>query len=324
MTWRNGALMIAAITAACGGSKGSPVTLPQPTSATAENAEAPAVPAPAAAQARPSADLIPRKILFGNPERANVKISPDGKWLSWLAASNGVMNVWVAPVGELSAARAVTSDTTRPIYSYVWAYDGKHLLYVQDKGGDENWRLHAVDVAAGTVRDLVALDGARVEIYARSHRRPKEVVVGINDRDPKVFDVYRVNLATGKRTLVVKNEQNLAGFHFDLDGNVKLAETMRPDGTNVVLTRDAKNKKNPWKEHDLIGTEDVFTTAIMGFDKKGTAYYVRDSRGRDTSAIFRVDARTKAKTLIHEDAQVDLEEVLMHPTERTIQAVVKN
>ena len=110
------------------------------------------MPEPPVAVGHPKADLIPRSVLFGNPERAAVRISPDGKHLSWLAPKNGVLNVWVAPIGKLDQAKAVTSDTTRPIRIYFWAFTSKHLLYMQDVEGDENYHLFRVDLTDGKSR----------------------------------------------------------------------------------------------------------------------------------------------------------------------------
>jgi dipeptidyl aminopeptidase/acylaminoacyl peptidase len=322
MTRNMWAVLIAVAAAGCG-SKTSPPTVPGPALGGPEDppgADAPAAPV-AVAQGNPRSDLIPRQVLFGNPERAGVQISPDGKWLSWLAESQGVLNVWVAPIGKLDEARAVTADTTRPVYRYFWAFDGKHLLYLQDKAGDENWRLHAVDVATGTVRELVAVDGARVDVYAVPHRKPGQILVGINDRNPQVFDVHRVDLKSGARTLVVQNDQAFIGYQFDRDSNVRFAYRMQPDGSMAIDVHDPKNKKAPWKPYDTVGSEDVMTTGMLAFDKKGTAYYAYDSRGRDTAGLFRVDARSKKKTLVHEDPRVDVTRAMFHPTEGTLQAV---
>src|SRR5258708_27447393 len=98
-------------------------------------------------------DLIPRNILFGNPERTSPELSPDGTRLAWIAPDNGILNVWVAPLRvasdetvDWSAARVVTDDRDRGIRRFTWAHDGRHLLYMQDTGGDENWRLHDVNL----------------------------------------------------------------------------------------------------------------------------------------------------------------------------------
>jgi hypothetical protein len=101
-----------------------------------------------------SIPLIPRQILFGNPERAALRISPDGRHLSFLAPLNGVLNVWVAPVGEVGAAKPVTRDAGRGIHIYFWAYTGAHILYLQDREGDENWKVYVVDLASGASMDL--------------------------------------------------------------------------------------------------------------------------------------------------------------------------
>ncbi|MDA0974614.1 MAG: S9 family peptidase, partial [Planctomycetota bacterium] len=112
-----------------------------------------------AADGPDSVPLIPRATLFGNPDRAGVQISPDGTQVSWLAPVEGVLNVWVAPVGDLSAAKAVTEDTDRGVRQYFWMPNSTHLVYLQDRGGDENWRAYAVDLATGEELDLTPLDG---------------------------------------------------------------------------------------------------------------------------------------------------------------------
>src|SRR6476659_6850765 len=100
------------------------------------------------------APLIPRDVLFGNPKRAQARISHDGKWISFQAPLNGVLNIWVAPSDDIAKARAVTEEKVRPIPSYSWAYDNKHVLYIQDKNGDENFHLYETDVVNGETKDL--------------------------------------------------------------------------------------------------------------------------------------------------------------------------
>jgi Tol biopolymer transport system component len=97
-----------------------------------------------------TASLIPRQVLFGNPERISPRVSPDGKRLAWIAPNDGVLNVWVAPVERPEEAVVVTEDCDRGIRVFFWAHDGRHLLYLQDRGGDENWRLYAVDPSRGS------------------------------------------------------------------------------------------------------------------------------------------------------------------------------
>src|SRR5262249_36945531 len=147
-------------------------------------------------------ELIPRSVLFGNPERTSPRISPDGTRLAWIAPRDGVLNVWGAPIGGAdgvgwAAAQAITEDTDRGVRVFGWARDGRHVLYLQDVGGDENWRLYDVDLVSMARRDLTPLEGIHANIIATSKRRPHEVLVGINADNPQLHDVYRLDLVTG-------------------------------------------------------------------------------------------------------------------------------
>ena len=261
--------------------------------------------------------LVARGVLFGNPERANVQISPDGKTLSWLAPKDGVLNVWIAPVGKLDQARAVTSDTKRPVRLYLWAYTSKHLIYLQDAGGDENYHVFRVDVADGKATDLTPYPGARAGIAGLSEREPTTVVVQINDRKPEAMDLYKVDLLTGKRDLLVQNDEGLLGFTLDHKLRVRLATKKLPDGAAQILAPDGK----AWKVIDSIPFEDAETTSVVGFAPGDESIYVTESRGRDTAALVQVDLKSKKRTVLAEDARADAGEVIVHPTKHNLQAV---
>ncbi|MFN4219073.1 MAG: TolB family protein, partial [Candidatus Bipolaricaulia bacterium] len=141
--------------------------------------------------------IIPRKVLFGNPDKIQARLSPDGSHIAFLAPLNGVLNVWVAPRENPDAARPVTRDTGRGIRVFFWAYTSKHILYVQDRNGDENWRIYSVDLTADHTRDLTPLEGVQAHIYRVSYKLPTEILIGLNDRDPKLHDVYRLHIETG-------------------------------------------------------------------------------------------------------------------------------
>ena len=130
------------------------------------------------------AELIPRRVLFGNPERVSPRISPNGTSLAWIAPDNGVLNVWTAPVGaegvDWDSAKVATNDTDRGIRVFRWAHDGRHLLYLQDSGGDENWRLYDVDLHTMQRRDLTPFEGVQAQILATEKKHPTEVLVGLN------------------------------------------------------------------------------------------------------------------------------------------------
>jgi dipeptidyl aminopeptidase/acylaminoacyl peptidase len=311
--------------AACGGSKPAPQAPPAPPASPVAEAPAPAEPAAPAPEASPAGhpkdDLIARQVIFGNPERGGPQISPDGKQLAWLAPKDGVLNIWVAPVGKLDQAKAVTSDTKRPIRQYAWAFTSKHILYLQDTGGDENFHVFRVDIADGKATDLTPYDGARAQILGASPNQPTTLMVGTNDRDKKVFDVYKVDLLTGKRTLAAQNNDGFAGFELDHDLAVRIAEKKLPDGSTQLLTPETRAADTRWKLFDTIPFEDSDTTGLLDFAPGNKAVYMRDSRGRDTGALLQVDLATKKSVVLAEDTRADAGEVMVHPTRHNLQAV---
>src|SRR5262245_11038490 len=271
----------------------------------------------AVAQDDTKAPLIPRKLLFGNPDKAGAKISPDGKMLSWLAPRDGVMNVWVAPAGDLGKARPVTNDKKRGIRAYFWTFTGNHILYIQDVGGDENFHVYRVDLATDKTDDLTPLPKVRANINGVSPHHPKEILVGLNDRDPRYHDVYRLNLETGSKELLQKNEE-FTGFLIDDHYKVRFAQKFAPDGGNLVMAPDGKGG---WTEYAKIPMADSLTTNPVGFDKTGDVLYLIDSRGRDTGAFTTVDLKSGKQTVVAEDPRTDCGGVMLHPTELTVQAV---
>lgn len=260
--------------------------------------------------------LIPRKVLFGNPTRALVKLSPDGRYLSYLAPLDGVLNIWVAPADDLSAAKPLTQERVRNIRMYEWAYTSHHVLYMQDANGDENWHVLAVDVENGETRDLTPIEGVNAFIDSLSHLRPSEALIAMNDRNPQLHDLYCVNLHSGERTLVQEN----IGFTMILTDKtfaVRLAVAPNPDGSLNIVQPDGQGG---WQLWSSIPHEDTQTTMPYGFSTDGNTLYLADSRGRNTSALFALDMRSGAQTLLAEDERADLNGVLMHPAESRPQA----
>ncbi len=269
-----------------------------------------------ARQTSSAAELIPRQVLFGNPDRSGVQISPDGSRISYLAAVDGVLNVWVGPADRPAAAKPVTHDTHRGVRIYFWAYTNEHVIYLQDKGGDENWRAYAVHLASGDELDLTPIEGVRANIDTVSHKHPEEILVGLNDRDKRLHDLYRIHLRTGERTLVEKNT-GYVGYISDDDYNPRMALKVGPTGAFDVQRRSGED----WESFFEIGVDDNFTTAPIGFDKTGGAFYLRDTRGRNTAALKRIDMATGEETLLAEDRRADIGNILRHPVDKTIQAV---
>ncbi|MCA9240293.1 MAG: hypothetical protein KDA37_08845, partial [Planctomycetales bacterium] len=272
--------------------------------------------------------LIPREVLFGDPQRAQARLSPDGKWLSFLApVPNGqgqdILNVWVAPADDLDSAVPVTDDKVRPISSHSWAYDSKHILYNQDKGGDENFHLYATNVETKETKDLTPIDGVRGELQERSEQFPGELLIGFNDRDPRLHDIYRVNIATGERKLVQENP-GVAGFLTDDDFNVRLAVNYTPEGGQVWLKPQGEPGEKgyeDWRPTEEFTAADAMTSGPAGFDKTGRILYFQDSRDRNTSGLFSKNLDTDEVKLIAEDSRTDVGGILAHPTEKNLQAV---
>ena len=260
--------------------------------------------------------LIPRRVLFGNPDKTATQISPDGRQLSYLAPVDGVLNVWVGPVDDPAAAQPVTQDRGRGIRFYGWAYTNTHILYIQDQGGDENWRLYSVDLTRGATVDLTPVEGTQARIQHSSPDFPDELLVALNDRAPELHDIYRINIRTGERQLVLQNN-GFAGFMSDDAFQLRLAMRMTPDGGSELLKPDVAGGWSPWMQ---IAMEDTLTTSPVGFNKTGDTVYMLDSRGRNTAALTSLALDSGTQTVLAENPQADIDGMMVHPTEKHIQA----
>src|SRR5262245_47494756 len=161
--------------------------------------------------------LIPRARFFGNPEKARARLSPDGKRLAFAAPVDGVINVWVSPDDDPAKAKPVTFDKHRGVMSYFWAYTSKHILYTQDKNGDEDDHVYAVNLDSGEIKDLTPIAKIAAQIEGVSEKFPEEILVGINDRGERRYhDIHRINIVTGDRKLVQENP-GFDGFLTDDD-----------------------------------------------------------------------------------------------------------
>ena len=264
--------------------------------------------------------LIPRRVLFGNPERTVVRLSHDGKHLSFLAPVNGVQNVWVAPVENLDAAKPITHATERGIPWLWWTYSNDYVLYVQDRAGDENYRIYSVNINTLEERDLTPLEGIRALPEGFSARFPDEILVGLNDRVPQLHDLYIINIKTAERRKILENDMGFVSFVCDHDFAVRFGTRINPDGSADVFQRVG----DAWQAFSSIPNEDSMTTQLIGFDATGQTLYLADSRGRNTSALFSHNLESGAVTLLAEDARADFNWSWYHPTEHTIQAASFN
>ena len=270
------------------------------------------------AQAADPLPIIPRHLLFGNPDKANVQLSPDGRQISFLAAVDGVLNVWVGPADDLAAAKPVTEDKKRGIRAYFWAYTSRHILYIQDKDGDENWHVYSVHLDTGKTMDLTPFDNVQARIEELSLDFPNEILVSINDRTPELHDVHRIDITTGQRSLVQVNTEGFLGFQTADDMKVHFGMKPTPDGGNDLyrLTGD-----NSWSLFTAIPQGDMLTTQPLGFDKSLKNLYMLDSRGRNTAALTMVNLDSMQAKVLAEDSKADISNILTHPTDKHPQAV---
>ena len=255
--------------------------------------------------------LIPRDVLFGNPERYQGRLSPDATKMSFRAPVDGVMNVWVGDRGDFGSAKPITEDTGRGIATHFWALDSEHVMYIQDQGGDENWHLYSVDLTSGEAIDLSPFDGVQAQMIGQSEAHPGVVVVGMNDRDPKWHDVYRVSLADGERTLLQENP-GFGEFYVDNDLAVRLAMKTLPDGSANIMQKTPSG----WTQWQTIPAQDVLTTYIVGFDADNEGVYMLDSRNRDKAALVHIaidDTTDTTPKVIASSEKVDISNVLINP-----------
>ncbi|MGH9022275.1 MAG: S9 family peptidase, partial [Acidimicrobiia bacterium] len=261
-------------------------------------------------------ELIPRQVLFGNPEKVGPRISPDGARLAYVAPVDGVLNVWVGPVDGGTFA-PVTSDSDRGIRAFFWAYDGRHLLYVQDRGGDENWRLHAVDLLGGGERDLTPFEGVQAQVVAAEKEFPDELLVGLNRDNPELHDVYRLDLRSGELDKVVENP-GVVGWVVDAQFRVRGAVRPRPDGGMDVLVRS--DESAAWETVLSVDAEDALTTSPITFDAAGASLLLMSSKDSNAGRLVRMDLADGTVEVLAEDPRYDVSDVLIHPDTREAQA----
>ncbi|HZR48253.1 MAG TPA: S9 family peptidase [Streptosporangiaceae bacterium] len=268
-------------------------------------------------------ELIPREIIFGNPERVSPGISPDGTRLAWIAPRDGVLNVWVAPAGpsgiDWDAATAVTDDTDRGVRVFSWARDSRHLLYLQDAGGDENWRLYDVDLTTMSRRDLTPYEGIQARIIASKKSHPGEVLVGMNQENAQLHDVYRLSLSSGELVKEIANP-GYAGWLADEDMVVRATLSPLPDGGFDLLVRDS-GADTEWRKLLTISADDATSSDALSFTGDGTGLLLISADGSDTGRLVRVDLATAAVTELLADPEADVAGAMLHPDTREPQIV---
>jgi len=276
--------------------------------------------------------LIPREVLFGNPERTLPQISPDGTKISWLAPSKeGVQNIWARSLANFQSpgdAQPVTNEPHRPIFWYTWAADGKHILYLQDDGGDENNHLYSADLESGNVRDLTPFRGVRAQNILTDAQHPGLVLAALNLRDRHAFDMYRIDLETGAVTLAAQNPGDVLSWSTDNDFVIRGATVFdAKTAQTVIRVRDAADK--PWRdlvtmpfERALFDGQVVNGSLIAGFAPDGKSLLVHSALRSDKGQLVRVDLQSGAPLeVLASDPDADVADVLIHPMTHAPEAV---
>ena len=277
--------------------------------------------APAGPVPRTGTPLIPRAAVFGNSPKDAPQVSPDGQRVSWLAPdAQGVQNVWTQSVGGSDSARAVTHESHRPIYAYDWAADSKHLLYLQDGDGDENNHVFSADLETGAVRDLTPFRGVRAQNLLVSLQHPGVILVALNLRDRRFFDMHRIDLETGAVTLEAKNPGDVLTWTVDWDFVVRGATAFDPVTCNTVIrVRDAADQ--PWRdlvtmpfEQALFDGQVVGGSLIAAFGPDNKSLVIHSALGSGFGRLVRVDGNTgKELEVLASHPSCDVASDNLHP-----------
>jgi len=261
--------------------------------------------------------LIPRDLLFGNPERTSPSLSPDGKYLAYIAPDdNNILQVWLKTVGE-EETHPLTRDPKRGIRFFFWTYNPDQLMYVQDSDGDENWHLYLVDVKTNMVRDLTPFQGVRAQVVNLDHKFPDQILVGMNLINPQVYDVYQVNLKNGAVDFHTENPGNIVGWTADAEFKIRAASASSDDGGFDLLYRETPD--HPWENLRHWGPDEEGGAAF--FSNDGKILYMVGNHDANAQRLIALDLSTRQETIIAEDPQYDIGGLLAHPTTRNIEAV---
>ncbi|HET6803436.1 MAG TPA: S9 family peptidase [Casimicrobiaceae bacterium] len=249
-----------------------------------------------------SADPIPMREFFRNPERAFYRISGDGRTLSFMQPWERRMNIYVQPVGGRSDPVRITSEKDRDIPDYFWK-GGDRIVYTKDVGGDENDHLLVVDRRGGVPKDVTPFAGVKVQIIDALVAFPNRMLIGMNRRVKEVFDAYELDLTTGKLTLVAENPGNITDWGADHAGRIRYA--IATDGVNRTYLYRA-NATAPFKPVLTTTFRDQFAPQFFTADNR--KLYVASNLGRDKIALVVVDpgtAKEEAAVYVRDDVDVD-------------------
>ncbi len=243
---------------------------------------------------------IPVEDFFMNPEISAFRISPDGKYYSYLAPWNSRMNIFVKQVGSEETTR-ITAHSDRDIQDCFWA-NAERIVYLKDDNGDENFYLVAVDPDGKDLKPLTRIEGVRTQIIDHLEEDKEHMIVGLNKRNPQLFDPYRLNVKTGDLELIMENPGNITGWMTDHDGKLRVAITS--DGVNTsLLYRGAEDQ--PFESILTTSFKETLSPEFFTFDNQ--KLYASSNLGRDKTAIVVFDPNTgKEEKVLYEDPDFDV------------------
>ena len=305
--------LLAGLSLGCSGARPLPAPAPSPSASAAS----------AAATDAPPADrlLLLRKFIFASADRSDVKISPDGQRIGWLAPVGGIVNLIVGPADDIKKARPVTQETVLGVRSWRWTFDRDRILFARAKDGDDDPRLCVVDVSKNETKELNAPDAGHAEIVGLSTKHPREALISLKERDKPVQDVDWVDLVTGAHKRVMQSDATLGPWWADDDLHVRYAIRENADATLDLVEPPSGKDDGKWRSSQHVAMEDALGLAGVDFDRSGGTLFMKDSRGRDTSALFAMDTKSGKLTLVSQDARADIGQVLLHPTSKAVEAV---
>ena len=250
--------------------------------------------------------LLDRDLFFGNPEISSGQISPDGQWISFMKAYNGIMNVWVKKINDPFDKAKPLTDSSRPLYGYFWTDDSKYILYVKDKNGDENINVFAVDPKAAPSangvpesRNLTPKDEVTAQIYNVSQNNPDLMMIGLNDRDKAWHDLYELKISTGALTLKYENKDRITGYDFDWNDKLRVLYRTDEKGATTFLKVNADQSLTPI--YETLVTE---TAYINGWNEDNSQFYLVTNVGDlDKSALYLMNPDTKSKVKVESDPE---------------------
>jgi len=260
--------------------------------------------------------LIPMKDFFKNPTKTSFKLSPNGEYMAFMQPWESRLNVHVQKIGEDKITR-ITDATARDIAGFGWA-NNERIVYVMDKGGDENFKLYAVNIDGSNPKVLTPFDKVRVGIIDDLEDNPDEMIIQMNKRNPRVFDAYRININTGEMKMIAKNPGNIMGWMTDWDGNIRIATST--DGVNTSLLY-RENENEPFKTVLTTNFKEELSPLFFTFDNKHVIY-AASNLGRDKKAIVKFDVpNAKELEVIYQHPEVDVSTLLKSKKRKIITGV---